>query len=270
MHKLLIRQLKHLHLNSSGSVTLTAEDWETLLANISESYTQLDKGAELLERSLKLASNELFERNTDLRKKIHELKINESLISHQAKHDALTELPNRFYYIDQLDRLLAQECDSGTSAILFIDLDKFKYINDTHGHQFGDELLCIMTKRLKGWVRENDFLARFGGDEFVALLNNINDLETVEKIADRFRNEVNKPFKIRGIDFEISASIGISLYPKDGSDRETLIRKADIAMYKAKEAGRNNIKFYASSFEKPEEVLTQVTGTAELPPHPLN
>lgn len=249
MHKLLIRQLKRMKLEGSGSVNISAETWEKFLGLVSESYSQSDMSRELIERSLKLASDELFERNRELRKKVNELKVNESLISFQAKHDSLTTLPNREYYINELDQLLKKQ-EIEPSAILFIDLDHFKQINDTHGHQFGDELLCIVANRLKGWLRDNDFLARLGGDEFVALIKNIRDKETIKKIAERFLNEVSKPFTIKELELSISASIGISLYPQDGNDRETLIRKADIAMYQTKESGRNNLNFYDSSFEK--------------------
>ncbi|MBB5021503.1 diguanylate cyclase domain-containing protein [Desulfurispira natronophila] len=175
---------------------------------------------------------------------ISERKAAEERIQYLAWHDPLTGLPNRALMQDRLERslTLAQRNDEQL-ALLFVDLDRFKTINDTLGHHIGDLLLQEVSKRLLDCVRESDTVSRQGGDEFVIMLLNISGPEAAAKVAGKLIDAVAKPFIIDGNTLHTTPSIGISLYPKDGSDKQTLMKKADSAMYAAKDSGRNNYVF---------------------------
>jgi diguanylate cyclase (GGDEF)-like protein len=167
-------------------------------------------------------------------------------IEYLAYHDGLTALPNRSLF----NKLLGQAIRQGQRyhrqlAVAFIDLDRFKQINDTLGHEAGDELLKEVANRLKACVRESDTVARLGGDEFVVLLTELGDEKYAATVAEKIIITIAKPFILLGQDFRITASIGISTYPKDGPDEQTLTKNADIAMYQAKEDGKNNFQFYS-------------------------
>jgi diguanylate cyclase (GGDEF)-like protein len=165
-----------------------------------------------------------------------------------AYHDALTGLPNRSMF----SRLLSQSISearrySRTLAVAFLDLDRFKQINDSLGHEAGDQLLQEVAARLKSCVRESDTVARLGGDEFVVLLPETGSGENAAAVAQKILAVVARPFTLIGQEFRVTVSIGISSYPRDGADEQSLTKNADIAMYQAKEAGKNNFKFYAES-----------------------
>jgi len=164
----------------------------------------------------------------------------------KATHDPLTDLPNRLLFNDRMTQLLARRRRQGDRpiAVMMLDLDYFKEVNDTLGHQTGDQLLREVAKRLKGLVRRGDTVCRMGGDEFLILLSELNSEEDAMGVAERVLEALRKPFRINGHRLEISGSIGISFFPKDGEDASTLIRKADLAMYKAKERGRNRFERY--------------------------
>ncbi len=130
-------------------------------------------------------------------------------------------------------------------ALLFIDLDRFKNINDSMGHQVGDELLRDVSRRLQAAVHEDDTVARLGGDEFVVLLEDIPDANVSRRIANRIIERLSDPVTVRGKSLVVTASIGVSLYPEDGQDSETLLKNADAAMYQAKNLGRNRLAYYA-------------------------
>jgi diguanylate cyclase (GGDEF)-like protein/PAS domain S-box-containing protein len=179
-------------------------------------------------------------------KDITEKKRAEHLINHMAYHDSLTDLPNRRLFKDRLTQALEQTiAHEEQLAILFIDLDRFKIINDSLGHAFGDLVLQCVAERLSSCVREHDLVARMGGDEFTVLLPKLADSEDVLGIAQRLLETINQPMEINGQELHITPSIGISRYPQDGQDTETLMKHADTAMYKAKETGKNNFQFYA-------------------------
>ncbi|UCV10720.1 EAL domain-containing protein [Dechloromonas denitrificans] len=164
-----------------------------------------------------------------------------------ADFDALTGLPNRRLLADRMVQLLAvAEREQGAAALIFLDLDHFKRINDSLGHSLGDELLCAVAQRLSTVVRRVDTLARLGGDEFVFALPSTHSGAAAE-IARRLVEVCNEPFFVGGHELTVTASLGISLYPQDGKDAETLLKNADTAMYKAKEQGRNAFQFYASA-----------------------
>lgn len=161
-----------------------------------------------------------------------------------AYHDALTGLPNRHMYNEYLETALDRcERNNQNLGVMFIDLDRFKFINDTLGHDAGDELLKLVSERLKESIRERDFVSRLGGDEFAVLLEQVNE-EEIRKISTQIITAFSPPFTIKNKGFYITPSIGISLYPQDGQEKEILNSKADTAMYLAKKRGKNNFQFY--------------------------
>ncbi|OPX91535.1 MAG: Cyclic di-GMP phosphodiesterase Gmr [Pelotomaculum sp. PtaB.Bin013] len=180
----------------------------------------------------------------------------EETIRHQAFHDALTGLPNRMLFKDRLTLEIAHaKRNKQMLAVLFLDLDRFKLVNDTLGHGLGDQLLKIIARRLVGYVREDDTVARLGGDEFTVLLPEILQAENAAKVARKILQAVREPVHIDVHELYISTSIGIALYPSDGEDAESLLKNADTAMYRAKENGKNNYQLYtpamnAKAFER--------------------
>jgi diguanylate cyclase (GGDEF)-like protein/PAS domain S-box-containing protein len=167
----------------------------------------------------------------------------EAQIVYHAYHDPLTELPNRMLFMERLRLQLAQaKRQNRRLSIVYFDLDRFKFVNDTLGHSVGDEFLQTVATRLKGLVREMDTVARVGGDEFVILIPDVARAEDISVIAQKLLNSVARPLQVEGRALQITASAGVSTYPADGEDAETLLRNADTAMYRAKELGRNNFQ----------------------------
>ncbi|HEX4779866.1 MAG TPA: EAL domain-containing protein [Usitatibacter sp.] len=176
---------------------------------------------------------------------ITERKIAEQRIAHMAHHDALTGLPNRVLLRDRIQQAIAQAHRGGTQlAVLFLDLDRFKTINDSLGHQLGDRLLQSVASRILVCVREGDTVSRVGGDEFVIVIPGIGSAADSSSVAGKILEVLASAFHLHGNDLHVAASIGISLYPADGSDAETLMRNADTAMYHAKDSGRGNFQFF--------------------------
>ncbi len=183
----------------------------------------------------------------------------EDRLSHQAQHDALTDLPNRALLEDRLNQALLQaQRQQQSVAVLFIDLDGFKTINDTRGHGAGDELLRWVSNCLQSVMRGSDTLARLGGDEFVVVLNGIRDARDAGRIAQLLLTSLSTPFNLLGHEIHTTASIGISFYPDDALDSVALQSHADAAMYLAKASGRNCFKFYTA------ELNSQLTDRVEL------
>ncbi len=179
---------------------------------------------------------------------ITERKRAEALITYQAYHDILTDLPNRALFKDRLGLSIIQSRRNETRlAVMFIDLDRFKLINDTMGHVTGDELLRQVAARLKGCLRRGDTLARIGGDEFILLMTDLKDRQDAVEVAEKFLRSLQQPFFLGSNETQISASIGIALYPDDGASIDELIRYADLAMYHVKAQGKNGHGFYDSS-----------------------
>jgi diguanylate cyclase (GGDEF)-like protein/PAS domain S-box-containing protein len=172
----------------------------------------------------------------------------DELITYQAYHDILTDLPNRVLFKDRLGLavLQAKRNDAGL-ALMFIDLDRFKLVNDTLGHEIGDKLLQQAATRLKACLRSGDTLARLGGDEFTAVLPELNDRQDAALIAEKFLACLRLPFQLAGQSVHISASIGIAIYPDDGESIDELIRNSDIAMYHMKAQGKNGYSFFERS-----------------------
>jgi len=170
----------------------------------------------------------------------------EARIHHMALHDALTGLPNRFLLQDRLTQAVALACRNQKQiAVLMLDLDRFKTINDSLGHHIGDHLLEAVSARLKGCLRKSDMVARFGGDEFVIVLPMADDGQHIEQVAQKILDTLVEPFQIEGHELQIGTSIGISQYPKDGESPETLLQAADTAMYEAKGKGRGTFCFFS-------------------------
>ncbi len=165
-------------------------------------------------------------------------------LEHQANYDVLTGLPNRNLLHDRLKRAVFAQREVRPIALVFIDLDRFKFINDSLGHTQGDKLLAIIADRLDSIVREGDTVARLGGDEFVLVLNDQNREDVIFRAMQPVLNKVSEPMTIDGHELCITCSAGVSLYPQDAPDVETLLKNADVAMYRAKEHGRNNFQFY--------------------------
>ena len=166
-------------------------------------------------------------------------------LDHLAHHDSLTDLPNRMLLKDRLGQAIeAARRHGGQLAVLFMDLDRFKHINDSLGHSVGDHLLKSVAQRLVACIRQSDTACRQGGDEFVLLLSGIEHAEDAAQFAQKILTELALPHHIDGHDLHVSVSVGIGIYPTDGKDVDTLLKSADTAMYHAKENGRNNYKFF--------------------------
>jgi diguanylate cyclase (GGDEF)-like protein/PAS domain S-box-containing protein len=176
---------------------------------------------------------------------ISERKAAEERMLHLAHHDTLTGLPNRSLISDRLEHTIAQaRRNGGTVLVAFMDLDGFKLVNDGLGHNAGDELLKVVAERMSGCLRESDTVGRFGGDEFVLLLDEPASVVDAAPVLERVRKAVLQSISVSGQEVQVSCSIGVAVYPNDGGDAGTLLMNADAAMYRAKELGKNNIQFY--------------------------
>ena len=172
----------------------------------------------------------------------------DELIAYQAYYDILTDLPNRVLFKDRLNLALLQaKRKKGGLAVMFVNLDRFKVINDSLGHQLGDELLQLATARLKDCLRHSDTLSRFGSDEFNVVLPELDSVQDPTRVAQAFLDALRAPFALGGQTIHITASIGVSVYPKDGESVDELLRNADLAMHAKKTAGRNGYKFFELS-----------------------
>ena len=182
---------------------------------------------------------------------ITERRQNQARIEQQANYDSLTGLANRSLLNDRLQQAIYTAASYGARlAVVFVDLDRFKYINDTLGHDVGDRLLQVMAERLTSAVAESDTVARLGGDEFVLLLHGHAGPDTVATVLERLLPTISAPLRYGQSDLEVTCSIGVALYPDDGSDPATLLKHADSAMYRAKEQGRNNFQFFTEDLNR--------------------
>jgi len=242
MHRLLKRQLKKLGYKGGA---LSEEELQRFIEMVDQAYRDDDEDREFLEHTLDVSSKEMHDLYVSLEEKSQtKLAQSEARYKALARHDSLTGIANRYALEEELKRLISSSRRQHKSfALLFMDLDHFKNINDTHGHDFGDLLLKEVVKRILPHLRAEDIMARLGGDEFVIVLTDINEeklVVVIEKILGLFR----EPWNIDGHRLNISTSIGVVLFPKDGMDAGELLKNADIAMYRAKEMGRDNFSFF--------------------------
>lgn len=196
--------------------------------------------------------------NLELQESAKKLKQQKEDYKHLAHYDTLTKLPNRVFFLDRLEHSIDKAKRNGSKmAILFFDLDRFKEINDSLGHQIGDEVLKIVAKKLQISVRQSDTVARLGGDEFTLLMEDLNDIFKIAEIAQKLIKEISQPMYIQENELYVSVSIGASFYPEDGLDSKSLLRCADSAMYSAKKEGNNLFHFYKP--EMTEQAIERVT-----------
>lgn len=180
-----------------------------------------------------------------------ERKAAEEKIKHMAHHDHLTDLPNRVLFMDRLDQAISLARRSSSKvALLFLDLDGFKLVNDAMGHDMGDRLLQGVALRLNEIVRSSDTVARVGGDEFVLVLNNIGSMQDAALVAEKIIQALAMPFELNGAECRIGGSVGIAVFPDDSELPETLLKRADEAMYFAKQNGKNNYRFHAGKLNE--------------------
>ncbi|MGM0692331.1 MAG: EAL domain-containing protein [Pseudomonadota bacterium] len=199
---------------------------------------------------------------------ITHIRENEEQVRRLAYYDPLTRLPNRRLLEDRLDLAMRHaHRHQQRLAVIFLDLDHFKQVNDALGHAVGDELLVKVSRRLRGHLREDDTLARQGGDEFIVLIHEVEEVDDVTRVARRLVESVSAPFEVGGQVFRVGCSLGISLYPDDGEDVEVLVRHADAAMYRAKQEGRNTYRLFRAEMHRQDhcrlELETALRNTAE-------
>lgn len=242
--------------NSSGQITKQLELQFTNQNLIGElnveiqhnQYVQekLETHQKELEQVVEQRTGELRDKNLKLSREIQRRQQVEEDLKHLAHHDALTNLPNRLLFNDRLKHALVRAHRHQTGgAILFIDMNGFKQVNDTFGHDTGDRLLQMVAERLSQSLREEDTISRFGGDEFVVVSELGNYQNNASLLAQKIIEILRAPFEIEGQQLHAGCSIGISLYPQDSDDPETLIKQADEAMYLAKKDGKNSFRFYS-------------------------
>ncbi len=172
-------------------------------------------------------------------------------LTFQAHHDTLTRLPNRALFADRLEQGLAVAARSKKpGAVLLVDVDRFKHVNDSFGHQAGDEMLCQVAQRLGRRLRKSDTLARMGGDEFALILCELANAPDAEHVAKLLVDEFKTPIQLLGREFFVSVSIGSAVFPENGTDAATLLKNADLALYRAKDAGRNTCRIFTQDMSE--------------------
>ncbi len=228
---------------SATAILVTLSVWYYRL-NESPAQVLADPKARLLELALFLVTGLM----TGLASSFNKQLWAQRRVSHQAQYDVLTGLLNRKSFEETLAAMIETAKGRDTLlAVLFIDLDKFKQVNDVYGHDMGDELLKAVARQLRSTVRDGDAVARLGGDEFMIVLNGLREPESATVVADKIVKALSTPFRIRGKELHISASVGISLFPDDGRDVEALVKSADTTMYAVKGSGKNHYKIKTAS-----------------------
>ena len=244
MYKQLRRLLKK-HFPSEAD----PNDFQKLFDELSKAFYQLDEDRQMLERSLMLTSKELNAINSELRQRLVENKRTQELLKHQAFHDALTNLPNRVLLQEKLNHTIKVADEKNKKiALLYIDLDDFKKVNDTAGHVEGDRFLIEILNCIKKRLQRGNILGRLGGDEFLVILDDVSENlihSTVKQILSIFEN----PFRLNDKEYFLSCCIGISKYPDDGDESEGLVRKANMAMYQAKREGKGQSYSFNEALE---------------------
>jgi len=218
---------------------------------LKENYKQLEEAYE-----------EAFATKNQLNTKYEELKKSKEKVKKLAYTDNLTELPNRLAFTEMLDSVMLTIRNEEVIALMDVDIDNFKYINDTLGHSYGDELLIDVTHRLKQVIDENDYLARMGGDEFIILTQNIEDSGEYEAKVKKIQKVFSYPFVLSMKEYFITVSIGITMAPKDGKTTQVLIKNVDSAMYTAKDNGKNSFSYFNNSIN--EKLMEKIQTLSEL------
>lgn len=236
-----------------GAIIILLILFSVLMVNVKR-RTKAEKAAVLARQKLKESYKELekaYEEVTETKNALYsryeELKISKEKIRKIAYTDYLTELPNRVAFTEMLDSVMLTLRNDELIALIDIDLDNFKNINDTLGHSFGDEMLIDVAHRLQGVLEEDDYLARIGGDEFVVLTQNIKDISSYEDKIKKIQKSFTYPFVLSTKEFFVTVSMGITFAPKDGKTTQTLVKNMDSAMYVAKENGKNNYCYFDDS-----------------------
>jgi diguanylate cyclase (GGDEF)-like protein len=248
---------RQIRIEKNYSLRVTAEgsdelgnlitDFNAMLDEIQSRDTELSEHHTLLEQRVAQRTRELEIANSKLATSRDQAESVAKRMQYHAHHDALTGLPNRILLNDRITTELAHaRRNQGMVALLFLDLDRFKIINDSLGHAVGDQLLRVIARRLGNCVREEDTVARLGGDEFMVVLPNISGSPNAGRISRKIIDCLVDPISCNGHELHITTSIGISIYPNDGTDSETLIKHADISMYRAKELGRNKAVYFTA------------------------
>ena len=241
-----IREMGKAHVINHGIPEQTIGVLQDITAQ-KNAESEIIRAKETLEQQVIERTRELANTVKQLREEIEEREKIAAELDFLANHDALTGLPSLRLCKDRLDHSLAEARRSRqTSAVMFLDLDGFKAVNDEHGHEFGDLVLKVAADRIRGEIRETDTVARIGGDEFVVILSSLPDNEIAERIAASLVEQLARPIFVEDVRVAISASIGIALYPINGVTAEELIRSADKAMYRVKRAGKNGFGFVES------------------------
>lgn len=194
---------------------------------------------------------------------VTELKDAHARMERLALYDELTGLPNRRFFFRELAALFEQDTQEFPSVVMLLDLDYFKTVNDTQGHSVGDQLLIQVAQRLVDTLQDNDIAARLGGDEFAILIHPVQEVDHVERVAQLILAEISRPFFINDHEVQISTSLGLAWLPKDGQSPEALLKHADLAMYQAKEMGRNQFRFFTESLH--EQLQTYIRFSREMP-----
>lgn len=222
-------------------------DFNEMLDQIQLRDNELENNKLELEERVATRTIELEAANQEMEKAKKNAESVAKRMEYHAHHDGLTGLPNRILLNDRLSKALSHaRREQSRIALLFLDLDRFKIINDSLGHAVGDQLLRVISRRLKNCVRDEDTVARLGGDEFMVLLPSISDSSDAGRIGNKIIDSLIRAVSCNGHELHITTSIGVSIYPSDGTDAETLLKHADISMYRAKELGRNKLVYYTA------------------------
>jgi diguanylate cyclase (GGDEF)-like protein len=224
MHRLLARQLARTT-RSSGEVDLDA-----LLLLVEAAYTEADAERDRNDRAALITCEEMDELNNELRQLAH--------------HDVLTTLPNRLAFAEFAARAVQRRRQGESLAVLLVDLDRFKIVNDTFGHSTGDQLLCEVASRLRSTVRDGDFVARMGGDEFAIIQVGSEQPQSAESLARRLVERLSEPYAISGHDMAVGGSVGFVISAAGSDDVDVLLHNADVALYRAKHDGRSTWRIF--------------------------